>query len=651
VVCKADKLPDQALELSRQLRQFLTDSLPDYLIPAHFVVLDALPLLPNGKRDRKSLPLPQSSPFSPHPQAQANGELEQQLVELWQQLLGLSNVGVEDNFFELGGDSILAIQFIAKARQLGLQFTPKDLFQHQTISALSAIAPDRTQTQILGVSPEKLTGNVALTPIQRWFFNQSFPEPHHWNQSLLLTLQQPLNPEQLQQSLSHLVDYHDGLRLSFSPSIADKSTHPAWQQVYGSETIALVSIQDLEATPADYETVISKAANELQSSLDLATGPLLKVAYFQFKESQRLLLVCHHLIIDGVSWRILLSDLQLIYSQLSQTQTSQPQASQTVAIQLPAKTTALQYWTEQLMEYAQSEALKSELPYWQHVAQTEVAPLPRDLITRDNQAKAKSASDNTGATLASVSCNLSRSETNQLLQEVPVAYQTQINDLLLTALAIAFQNWTHQPQLRLELEGHGREDLFPGVDLSRTIGWFTSLFPVLLDLNSANEQSSETFFSAAIKQIKETLRAIPNRGIGYGILRYLRTEPSLASPSEVRFNYLGQTDQLLGDDGWFSLATESSGMARSPQNHRTTLLEINAWVKAGELQVSWLYSNAIHQPETIQALADDFISILRQIINHCLSTDSGGFTPSDFPQMQLGQGELDDLLDDLEEDL
>ncbi|MEL6325670.1 MAG: amino acid adenylation domain-containing protein [Cyanobacteria bacterium J06626_23] len=603
------------------LRQHLADQLPDYMLPALFIELDELPRLPNGKLDRGALPIPEEAERTAEAIAPTT-DLEAELVAIWQELLPVAQVGIHDNFFELGGDSILALQAIAKAHRLGLQLTPRDLFQHQTIARLSATVSDWEWVQ---AEQGLITGPVLLTPMQRWFFDQGLAYPHHWNQAILLEVQRSLNPELLEQALGLLLAHHDALRATFAQSeLSSETDGQQWQQQWLEPGPVPLTVVTGDAT--ELAEALATTTHELQTGFDLVTGPLLRVAYLDFgAEHRRLLLVSHHLVIDGLSWRILLEDLWVAYEQLEQNHSAQ----------LPPKTTSFKQWAEHLQAYASTEALETERGYWQRLVEFSSVSLPRDFASQDNRM----------AIAATVTVSLSEVDTQRLLQEVPSVYQSQINDLLLTALVLALEPWTGARRLRLELEGHGREDLpseLATVNLSRTIGWFTTLFPVALDLTEA------LTLGAALKQVKETLRAFPNRGLGYGVLRHLASELLPLVESEVRFNYLGQVDQVLAATTGFAPASESSGAARSPHDQRTTLLEIDGLVSGGQLRLNWTYSTAIHDRATITYLANSFLDSLRQLIDYCLTTEEdAGYTPSDFPHMSLSQGELDDLLADL----
>jgi amino acid adenylation domain-containing protein/non-ribosomal peptide synthase protein (TIGR01720 family) len=610
---------------SSDLRVFLKEKLPDYMIPGAFVHLDALPLTSNGKVDRKALLIPdtarqelQAKRVAPRTRA------EEILAQIWCEVLHREFLSIHDNFFELGGDSILSIQIISKANSAGFHLTPKQIFQYQTIADLAAVA---TTTETLKAFQGLVTGSLPLTPIQHWFFEQNLPSPHHWNQAFLLEVQQKLDPTKLQQAVQQLLVHHDALRLRFTQSDS------GWQQVNAlTDEIVPFSLIDLSTLPPNQlSPAIEAKATELQASLNLESGPLLQVALFHLGESipDRLLLVIHHLAVDGVSWRILLEDLQTTYKQLH---SGQP-------IQLQSKTTSFKHWAEKLTEYAQTDAAKEELTYWQNISSTSITHLPIDC----------SGGANTEASARTVSVSLNTEETRALLTEVPKAYRTRINDVLLTALVQVLANWSQSTSILIDLEGHGREEILPDVDLSRTVGWFTTIFPVLLKL-VATENLGET-----LKSIKEQLRAIPNRGIGYGLLRYLSGDAEITSQlssipqAEVSFNYLGQFDWGRQENSLFKLATESIGPEHNKEGHRRHLLDINGIVVEGQLQLDWTYSDSFHQRATIEGLAHNYIQALRTIITHCLSPEVFGYTPSDFPLAKLEPKELDNLLTQLSE--
>ena len=602
-----------------ELRHFLKEKLPNYMIPAAFMLLKTLPITANGKVDYRALPTPDFSHHVEDKFIAPRTVIEEKLVAIWSEVLRIGKVGIHDNFFELGGDSILSIQLISKANQAGIQIAAKQLFKYQTIAELAAVVGITRQ---INAEQGLVTGAVRLTPIQNWFFEQKLPRPNYFNQSTLLEVPSDLQPELLQSVLQQLLGHHDALRLRFVQEGEN------WQQINTAtrESVPL-SIFDLShLSPQEQQTAIKATDAELQASLDLSTGVIAQVALFQLGNDKPsyLLFIIHHLAVDAVSWRILLEDLATAYQQISRNE----------VIKLPPKTTSWQYWSDRLTEYAQIKAVK-ELDYWLNQSSIQVTALPVDYPSDQE--------NNTVASTASVSLALNEEQTRALLQDVPSAYNTQINDVLLTALVQSFAQWTGESSLLIDLEGHGREDLFEDVDLSRTVGWFTTLFPVRLQLQEIDHPGN------ALKFVKEQLRQIPNRGIGYGVLRYLQENSTIREklqslPSaQISFNYLGQFDQVLK-------ASESLGLAKefkaeqSLVNQRSHLLGISGFIRGGKLEMTWAYSQKIHKQDTIKKLALGFIEALKNLINHCQLTESQSYTPADFSAAKLNQQQLDKFL-------
>ena len=571
---------------TKEVRELIRGKLPEYMVPNAIVILESLPLTPNGKIDRRALPAPTERTGIEVDLVAPRTPIEAKLVEIWAQVLRVNAVGIYDNFFSLGGDSILSIQIIAKARQAGIELTLKQLFANQTIAELATVA---TTTKVLKIQQGLVTGTLPLTPIQQWFFEEKFPQPHHYNQSFLLSVPSDIKLEILEQVWTELLTHHDVLRLRFT------QTGSSWQAVFAApgDRVGILYF-DLSTVPEnEQKNTIESTANELQASLNLSSN-LVRVAFFWLgsHKKARLLMIIHHLVVDGVSWRILLEDLQIGYEQLIRGQ----------AIQLPAKTTSFKDWAQKLTEYAQSEIFKSELVYWLSASKSGVSSIPVDYADGVN----------TVISNHTVSVSLNSTETNWLLQDVPQAYKTQINDVLLTALVLVLSRWTNSKAVLFNLEGHGREDIIDGVDISRTVGWFTTIFPVVLKLETIELDN----LGNAIKSVKEQLRAIPNRGIGYGLLRYLNTEADITAQlasipiPQISFNYLGQFTQVLNTSSLISLASESSGQFQSSQGERSSLLDINAIIANEQLQIHWTYSSNIHEHTTIENIAQEFVDML-----------------------------------------
>ncbi len=598
--------------LREALKVHLKAQLPDYMVPTHLMVLDSMPLTANGKLDRRALPQPDAEVNRQAYMAPSN-ELELSLAAIWCAVLNVQQVGLHDNFFELGGDSILSIQVVSRARQAGIHFSPRDLFQHQTVQALAAVA---TRSEQITAEQGVLTGPSGMTPIQHWFFDSPIPARHHWNQALLLAPVQALDPRRLEQALLAVLEHHDALRLRFTQR--DAQWHAEHLAVPEGGVLWLAQVTDMQQCEALFA--------DAQRSLDLEHGPLLRALLVDGPMGQqRLLIAIHHLVVDGVSWRVLLEDLQNVYRQLSDGQ----------AVSLPAKTSALRDWAARLQAYASSESLREELRLWQQQLAGPAVELPVDrahgsLRNRDAQ---------------TVSVRLDAERTRQLLQQAPSAYRTQVNDLLLTALARVLCRWSGHESTLIQLEGHGRETLFDEIDLTRSVGWFTSAYPLRLTPLDIEEASGQ---GASIKAIKEQLRAVPHKGLGYGVLRYLADstcrQAMAALPSaSITFNYLGQFDQSFDSQALFHPLEASAGPAHDPDAPLPNALSVDSQVYGGELVLRWTFSRERHDQQTISELADAYLGELQSLIAHCLRDDAGGLTPSDFPLAHLTQAQLDAL--------
>ncbi|MBW4456089.1 MAG: amino acid adenylation domain-containing protein [Nostoc indistinguendum CM1-VF10] len=601
-----------------ELRNFLEKKLPSYMVPAAFVLLEVLPLMSNGKVNRRVLPVPDTARSKLEGIFVApRNSVEEALAGIWAEVLRVEMVGVEDNFFELGGDSILSLQIIARANQAGFQLTLKQIFQHQTIAELADVAGTiRTIQTQQGV----VTGPVPF--IQTWFFEQNFPDPHHWNVTTLLEVQPALDPTLVERVVQHILTHHDALRLRF---VWEES---GWRSfIVPPDEAVPFTLVDVSALPeAEQKATIEAVAAELQTSLNLAEGPLVRVALFDLgpQKQSRLLIIIHHLAADGVSLRIFLEDFYMVYQQFSQGET----------IALPAKTTSFKQFIERVTEYARSPELKQELDYWLALPWTKVVPLPLDYP--------EGRGANTKASTRTVLVSLTVEETRALLQEVPKTYNTNIRDVLLTALVQAFARWTGVSTLLVDLLGHGRETIFNDVDLSRTVGWIAFGTRVILDIGEAGNVGD------ALKAVKEQNSRIPNKGGGYDLLRYFSEDKEIGEKmqtlpqAEVLFNYLGQFDQVLSESSVFRLAPESTGLAHNPRCVRHLLLEVTGSVVGGRLQLGWTYSENVHRGATVEWLAQGFLDASRSIINSLSDPlKQGVYTLSDFPEAVLSQKGLE----------
>jgi len=585
----------------KDLREFLGQRLPDYMVPSTFVFLKTLPLTANGKIDRDALPEPEAAAGKGQFVAPRN-PVETELSHIWATVLGLQKIGIHDNFFELGGDSILGIQIVARANKAGMNLEPRQIFEHQTIAELAAVTKDGPVAE---AEQETITGEVTLSPVQARFFELGLHDPDHYNQARLLKLRRPVEPELLRSAVEQLLVHHDALRLRFYRSGRE------WKQV-NSEPQSTVPFERIDISQNAETEVLRTHAARIHASLNLQDGPIIRVALFDGANatSSYLLIVVHHLAVDTVSWSVLLEDLELAYRQLS----------------LPPKTTSFKTWTRQLAEFAQSSTIEQEIDYWTSRLARPITKLPVDY-----------SGPNTVATRRTISIALTPSETRAVLQDLPAKHRTQINEVLLAAIARTFTAWMGSPSFLIDLEGHGREQVIEGVDLTRTVGWFTAIFPVLL------ETGKSTTPLEVLRAVKEQLRAVPNRGIGYGLLRYLSGRSNRLSSlpqAEVRFNYLGQQDRSLSSSQLFLSAHDSGADAQSLRDERGYLLNIIASVSDGQLRFNWTYSENVHASKTIERLAETCLAELRALLEEGDSV----YAPSDFPKAKLSQKDLNAVL-------
>ncbi|WDZ59801.1 non-ribosomal peptide synthetase [Paenibacillus polymyxa] len=611
------------------LRSILSQDLPGYMVPSYFVQLSRLPLTLNGKVDRRALPAPEHNLDTGMDYVAPETDVQQALATAWGAILGIPKVGIQDNFFHLGGDSIKAIQVSSRLFQAGYKLEMKDLFKYPTIAGLSTYIQPVNRIAEQG----EVTGNVVLTPIQRWFFEQPTKEPHYFNQSVMLYRQEGYDEQALRRALHQITSHHDALRMVFSLS---ENGCTAWNRsVEEGEPYHLecFDYKDSDVNKQDLAKVIEAKCNEIQSGISLSEGPLMRLGLFRCPDGDHLLVVIHHLAVDGVSWRILFEDLATAYDQASKGEQ---------VIQLPHKTDSFQTWAEQLHAYANSPAMEHERAYWGKLAQAELASLPQDYGYNEHEKPSIGDSE-------SVTALWTHAETEQLLKQANRAYRTEINDLLLTAVGMALQAWSGNGRFLINLEGHGREAILPEVDITRTIGWFTSQYPVLLDM------PEELALSQRIKRVKEGLRGIPQKGIGYGVLKYLsdrQTQAPEASPTifttdpEISFNYLGQFDQdMKGND--LQSSSYEGGMPLSPTMARTYTLDFGGVISGGQLGLTISYSRTSYRPETIERLAKFLESSLREILAHCIHKEHPELTPSDISYKGMSVEGLDSLLSEM----
>jgi amino acid adenylation domain-containing protein/non-ribosomal peptide synthase protein (TIGR01720 family) len=556
-----------------ELRGWLADRVPSSLVPGRFVTLREIPRTSSGKLDRAALLVPQQPAIAP-PERPAT-PAEATVLEIFADVLGRPRVTPTDNFFDLGGDSILAIQIVSRARRAGLHFTPRQLFQCQTARELAASA-----RALSGASAEPVAGAVRLTPIQHWLFAQRLANPHHFNQAVMLQPVRKIDPPLVRAAVAALATHHDALRLRFARRSG------GWRQWYAPAEASAAAFDFMELGSLPSRT------DRIQEGLNLAAGPLLRVALLDGggPPADRLLVVAHHLVVDAVSWRILLDDLETAYLQLEHG----------LAVDLPGKTTSFQAWAEHVAEHART--LGTYTSAWPRSAFSAVPRLPVDLP----------AAPDTVATASSHIMTFDAELTRALLNDVPRGLGARVEVSLLCGLGCALGRWTGAAINLVDVESHGRDERLGGVDLSRTVGWFTAMAPV--PLPSGNPEEPREWLSATVGSLADTTRL----AVDFGALRWLSPDPAarrrlaaLPAP-QVRFNYLGHVDRLLGRSTLFTLAPETAEPTSSPANKRTHMIELDAMVLDGTLRIE-LTSGARHRPETIAVLAETMGDTLRAI--------------------------------------
>jgi amino acid adenylation domain-containing protein/non-ribosomal peptide synthase protein (TIGR01720 family) len=571
-----------------QLRRNLRYVLPDYMIPAYFVQLAELPLTPGGKIDRKALPQPaEVEPEKGDGQMNApTNPIEEQLVEIIKGVLGRKRVGIHENIFTIGADSIKTIQIAYGMKKAGYNLEIKDIFEFPTAAALAPKIGEIKREADQSV----ITGEVPLTPVQEEFFQLYQIDLHHFNHSVMFYSEERLDPGVLEAVVIILQEHHDALRMTYKK--AQKGKIIQWN--HGLEYPYWFRVYDFR-NREDALEVLSVECNRLQASIDLEKGPLLKVALFRLDDGDRLLVVLHHLVVDGMSWRILFEDIGTLYSHYREHPKTDPP-------QLPPKSDSCKLWGERVGEYANSSGFLVEKHYWAQVESSSIQPIKRDFPEETTYIK----------DLDNLSFSLTEAETDLLFTKVSPVLGVDVWHILFTGLGAAFKKTFGQDRLLVTLEGHGREGILPDVDIGRTVGWFTSIYPVVLDF------SHEMELSHRVRKVREMLSQVPNKGIGYGILKYItarehKKEIDFKLKPQIGFNYLGQFDTDV-EQLSFVVAEESPGHTHSLQGIRKYDFTVTGIVASQHLMISIAYNKKQYKTGTIETILSHYKEVLRAII-------------------------------------
>ncbi|WP_281889309.1 non-ribosomal peptide synthetase [Paenibacillus sp. YYML68] len=596
----------------REIRAYLRQALPAYMIPASFIVLPYLPLTPNLKVDRTLLPEPRLYAQQETRYRVPQNELESMLAAIWEEVLNIPRVGIDDHYLELGGDSIKGIQMAARLNHLGYKLDIQQLFQYSTIAELAPHVKLLTHS----ISQEPVIGAVELTPIQRWFFGLDIPNKSHWNQSMILPSEQGWEEVEVRTVLRKLTEHHDALRMTFR---LEGTRIEPYNQGLEHDAFAL-RVYALDVA-TDIGLTIEREANKLQRGMNLEEGPLLQACIFQTNRCHYLLLAIHHLVIDAVSWRILLEDFHTLVGQL---QAEQP-------LLLPLKTDSYVTWSHAIMEYRQTPFFESERRYWQRVEErlqgaNMLQPTARCTV-RESRRTALTLGEHAAA---------------ELLGPVHRAFGTEANDIWLSALALTVQACLGHSTIVIHMEGHGREALHQELNVTRTVGWFTSLYPVIIELPS--DRIAET-----IVNVKNSLREIPNKGMGYNMMISQQSGEALlrAVTPALTFNYLGRFDNGAALNG-IGASYPSTGDSIDPATPMLAGIDIVAAVVEEQLHIVFTYDPSQYTVGQMSEFVSVFHRCLDRIRSHCLEQREQVLTSSDFSATGLDQDELELFLNTLE---
>lgn len=590
---------------STELKNWLVDRVPRYMIPNQFIWLEAIPLTINGKVNVAELPIDVNRPKNV---IEYRDEKEKELVFVMKEVLGIDQISMNDSYFQLGGDSIKAIQIVSKLKSRQFELNVKEILEKEYIEEIALTMKELKKGVEINQSP--IEGLIERSPIWEWFFLQDFQESHHFHQSILLECVKLLTKEHLQKAVDQLITHHDLLRVN---------VHPDSQEVYfeeryltpGCSPVLEYDLSDLSIEEQNEK--IKEIGNTVKSSFDITNQVLFRGVLFRLGgNKQYLLLTAHHLVVDGVSWRVIVEDLTTLIEQLQNEE----------ALILPFKTHSYQTWSAQLKDYAKELTLK-ETEYWEDVQKVHFS-LPNHLQNGD---------DSVGSSHV-IQGTLKEADLQQFTQQLYEIYGLELHEGLILSLVFTIYEMTQSKEIVIELEGHGREPISPDLDISRTVGWFTSMYPALFKMGPESMDYN-------IKSVKEQLRNIPNKGFHYGLLKHLLNKWTGTKKSGIRFNYLGHMDHILRGD-FFKLSSLDTGNDVGDQNHLTAELDLNAMVVANQLHLSIHYSKNCFQEETIQTFLSTYFEKIQEINQICLSKGEKEYTPSDF------QAEEDISIDDLE---
>lgn len=594
--------------LDEELKKWVKRFLPRYMIPNYFVYMDYYPLTNNGKLDYDALPMPKDieKEF-----LECTNEIESKVIEVMKEVLNIEYISMNDNYYQLGGDSIKAIQISSRLKSKELEISVKDILSKEIIQEICSTV--KILENSMEIDQTLKDGSIKKTPIIEYFFNQELKNKSQYNQYVFLECNDKLDEHNLRKVLNKLIEHHDTLRININGE-EDKL-------YYNNDHLKNdFSIKYVDVSSEQYlneEDYIDKIIKSNKENFNIFTDILLKVILVNLGgNKQALLLIAHHLIVDGVSWRIIIEDFMTLLSQV--------ESKEHVILKLPSKTNSFKEWSDFIDEYSKNN-FKKELNYWNNISKKEEEYSNIFL-------KNKNFNDNNIKTSVNIKSVIQENVIDTFMKKTNEVYKVDFNEALIIALIIAINRTTNKNGILIELEKHGRESINNNLDLSRTIGWFTSIYPSYFEVTSKN-------LNDIIKSIKEQLRSIPNNGFDYGILKFIKRQVVDFKNFYVRFNYLGDFDNIVNN----KFNKINFGLQSSDENSLMCLLDIEASIINRELNIEMIYSSNVLTSEDIEILMNMYISVIKEINSELNNSYSIEFTPSDFQDVEISQEDLDSL--------
>lgn len=602
VLCAYFEENDQVV--TKNLRDYLLSVLPEYMVPVHFVRMDKFPLTCNGKIDRKRLPKPEFEFTRGATPVVDLDPKEAILIKVVSEVLGVESVGLEDNFYYIGGDSIKAIQISSKMNMNNLSLSVKNILTYPVFKEMVRyISCDKSKE----ISQKDCVGEIKSIPIISWFFDQGFQNINYYNQSVVLSVSAQVSSSGLKEMFSTLIKRHDALRINFD--VQKNIGYYNKKHLNGEYDIPYFDISD--EGEIEQNERIRILGERFKFGFDITKDLLFKIVVFKLGEnSYKWLIIAHHLVMDGISFRVIISDINAMLKQYLRNE----------KFKLERKTSSYSEWSNLLQDFDCDS--KS---FWEETCESKFRFLGNVLESRKvSFLKVK------------LSNFLDAEKTNLLFTKANIAYGTKINDLIVTALFVTIKELTMQRDILIALEGHGREDISKDVDISQTVGWFTSIYPLRIILNEDSLRES-------IIKVKEKLRNVPNNGLDFGVYKYIKKEIDYDLKDLIRFNFMGDFDTDNSESDIAKLVVQNTGNDSDKNNALGCLMDINCFKTQGKFFINVIFNGNMFSRECVKTFIEKYLQILDEVIIHCVDKNESEFTASDFNESGLSQKDLEAL--------